>query len=102
MQLLLVHERRGPATHSTAKSSHLIGKTLPKPPTTVHSVEKTEPNRGTQESNPVPQDEFYVQIGGQPIPYVTITPEMIKTMTQQERMEYIRVGKLMYRDVMVD
>ncbi|KAF7257955.1 hypothetical protein EG68_04807 [Paragonimus skrjabini miyazakii] len=102
MQLLLVHERRGLTTHPASKGSHATGKTPSKQITTVHPADKTEGSRITQESNEMLQDDFTVLIGGQSIPYVSITPEMTRMMSQQEKAEYIRVGKLLYRDVMID
>ncbi|KAA0193154.1 General transcription factor IIE subunit [Fasciolopsis buskii] len=83
MQLLLVHERRRTANQHAGKGSHLV----------QHS--------GQDASEPGDKPQFLVCLSGRMIPYSEITGSMIKTMTPQERAEYVRVGKELYMDVMM-
>ncbi|CAL8073346.1 unnamed protein product [Calicophoron daubneyi] len=99
MQLLLVHERRGPVSHGTTKSFHFTGKGAPGKP---------QPSSGNADSNreAPPQspgnDVFLVKIGNKSYPYAEVTPAMIKTMAPEERAEYVRIGKQIYMGVMLD
>ncbi|VDP92051.1 unnamed protein product [Echinostoma caproni] len=83
MQLLLVHERRRMTNQGTGKSSHLV------------------PNIEQNSLEPPDKQEFLVCLGGRMIPYAEITGPMIKRMTPQERADYVRVGKQLYMDVMM-
>ena len=40
--------------------------------------------------------EFYVTIKGVATPYNDVTPKMVAAMTQEEKDEYIRVGREMH------
>ncbi|THD25294.1 General transcription factor IIE subunit [Fasciola hepatica] len=102
MQLLLVHERRRMANQHSGKSTHLVPKNRPiKNPVPPSFSDRSTGNKeqGSPESNDKPQ--LLVCLGGRMIPYAEITGSMIKTMTPQERAEYVRVGKQLYMDVMM-
>lgn len=46
--------------------------------------------------------KFEVTVGGQLMLYTDVTPAMVKTMTKEERENYVRVGKLMFTNLMLE
>ncbi|KAG5444156.1 General transcription factor IIE subunit 1 [Clonorchis sinensis] len=91
MQLLLIHERRGISSHTASKSTH--------PSARIPSTKPPSSTTDPPEESPT-QDKFTVTVGGQKLPYASITSAHIRTMSSTEKAEYVRVGKLVYQNVM--
>ncbi|OON18574.1 TFIIE alpha subunit, partial [Opisthorchis viverrini] len=91
MQLLLIHERRGISSHTASKSMQ--------PSARIPSTKPPSSTADSPEESPT-QDKFTVTVGGQKLPYASITSAHIRTMSSTEKAEYIRVGKLVYQNVM--
>ncbi|CAH8642859.1 unnamed protein product [Schistosoma guineensis] len=99
MQLLLVHERRGLLTRNSAKNVSVPGRN------NAHKTTLAQPDPLVNTENTsvdLHSKKFEVTVGGQLMLYTDVTPAMVKTMTKEERENYVRVGKLMFTNLMLE
>ncbi|BHF67331.1 General transcription factor IIE subunit 1 [Sparganum proliferum] len=127
MQLLIVHERRGLGSHgpksaqnrtsstptnAKTSSSSSVGANLAKNGQSTASGGETGKRDDTKSASGVgslsstssaggPAD-YTVTVNGKQMSYTEVTPAMVKTMTSEERSEYIRVGKRYHSDLVFD
>ncbi|KAK4474417.1 hypothetical protein MN116_001574 [Schistosoma mekongi] len=98
MQLLLVHERRGLPNQNSSKNTNVAGRN------NLHKTSSGPPDSLTPaEGKSVDSSKkFEISVGGQRMLYKDITSAMVKTMTKEERADYVRVGKLMFTNLMLE
>ncbi|KAH8864302.1 General transcription factor IIE subunit 1 [Schistosoma japonicum] len=84
MQLLLVHERRG-LPNQNSKNTNVAGRN------NLHKTSSGPPDSLTpaEGKSADPSTKFEISYGGQRIPYKDVTSAMVKTMTKEERADYI-------------
>ncbi|CAH8867859.1 unnamed protein product [Trichobilharzia szidati] len=97
MQLLLVHERRGMPNHNTSKTNS--NRYNPQKLPAQSNICTSSDNKSVVD---LKSKKFEVIVGGQTMVYSDITPAIVRTMTKEERAEYVRVGKLMYSNIMLE